>query len=61
MCPESDRLLTPEEVGKILGMDEQWVIRKSRDHGLRLVKVGKSLRCREGELREWINDLPQAA
>ena len=50
------KLLTTEEVAKILQIHNESVRRKCRDGGLPCIKVGRHWRIREDDLNKWLKE-----
>ncbi|WP_371878691.1 helix-turn-helix domain-containing protein [Conexibacter sp. DBS9H8] len=50
----TERLLTPEEVGRLLAVPKSWVYGAARTGQLPAVRLGRYVRFREATIVEWL-------
>ena len=53
---QPQQLLTPEDVGRILGLTRLQVIRQSRAGKIPAIKIGKCYRYRATSIASWLGE-----
>ncbi|MFD4700089.1 helix-turn-helix domain-containing protein [Streptomyces niveus] len=48
-------LLSPDDVAKYLAKPRSWIYGNWRSQGISFKKVGNALRCRQGDLNDWLD------
>lgn len=48
-------LLSPDDVAKYLAKPKSWIYGNWRSQGIPFKKVGNALRCRQGDLNDWLD------
>lgn len=49
-----ERLLTPDDVAELLGLQRDYVVKQAREGNIPALKIGKALRFRRSTIEEWL-------
>jgi excisionase family DNA binding protein len=60
MASEPERLLTPDDLARLLGTSRTLVIRQSREGKIPAIKIGKAWRFRRSTIDRWLAEQERA-